>query len=348
MPSSDRSECQQAGPVTTHDERDRVTLQRNRTRPRQRQRLGDERIGEVAREDREHENRRAQDEGERTCGSREHARPDSRPCGEHETSRLVPMAERGTTVRGARRGGAEGDPQLGVRASVHDQPERGHLPGQVRGVPRRGSVGDDRAPAGERLQARHAARRVHENVGGCEHLTHLIGETEHGDPRIATEGALQPLLDRGIAACKTEHGHAGELQRGDGRPLEISDRPTSARYDDKTSGHRQPERLSRGGGGPRDSKASRHERGDDLHAPGPCHPLDARHQALVHDEMDVDTPVGPHLDTREVRNRGAYRNTDPAAQSEAAEDRGRCREGRDDHVGSVLTDDPQHRSRPHQ
>ena len=161
---------EQAGTVAVHDERDRPVRLRNRTALRQGECLGHERIREIAREHGNHECCRGRCQRERSRCPRTPAGSDPSPGCENESGGVVVVCEQGRRLRGF---GSEGDLQLLGRACVHDQPERGHLPREQRRMTTRRSVGDDRAAAHERLQARDAAGRVDERSAAASRS--LIG-----------------------------------------------------------------------------------------------------------------------------------------------------------------------------
>ena len=197
------------------------------------------------------------------------------------------------------------------------------------------AVGDDRAAARHRLEAGHAAGRVHEHVGRREQVGHPVGEAEHAHvarrrrsaaSRRSRAASLRPATQTTVVS-----GSAAELVDG---ALEVADAPAAAGDDDDVAARRagrarRARRRARAARGtPPRSAAAR---------PARCRARrSARRRAtdcVVHHEVGVDAALRPEEEPRHVGDRRDRRHVDLAAAAQVAEHDGDRRVGRDDDVG---------------
>ena len=240
----DQGEAQKVATRSGHDQGDRVVRLGDGGRLGQRQRLCDERIGHVAREEGEDRDRQGAGTGcdARQPGSRAHR--DARRDAEDQLCGVDPLAEEnGRPADRTEQGGSE----LASRVDVVCQSQRGHRSRAGGCVPGRSPVCDDRAPARKRFQARDPARRVHEHIGRDEELAHPLGETEHADAQLVRECPPQARPARIVAACEA-HDERADLERRLNRSLQVADAPAaSGDHDDRSlRGQAEgPPRISR-------------------------------------------------------------------------------------------------------
>ena len=295
----DRSQGHELAPLALDDERDACRSPARSSCLGQGERLGDDGIRRVAREEGEQEGCCRSRRGHRPCEPRPRANRNPRHRGEDEARGVDTPRER--DLRPAS-GPEQRGFQLGRRACVHDEPERGHLLREQRCVTRRRAVGDHGTIAGESLEAGDAAGGVHEHVSRGQEVVHRVGEAEHLHARFPGERGLEPHASRRIASGEADHGRV-ELQRRRHGSREVAYAPAAAGDDDDRPLARQAERAPGLDGRPRRVELRSHQRRHGMRAAEPGDALDARHEALVHHEVQVDALVGPQLEAREVGDR---------------------------------------------
>ena len=230
---------QVARPATDNDSH-RASRRGERVALGQRECLGHHGIGRVAGKERKQHHR--EDSRRRGCSRQPGPQPNHDPwhSGRDDAGRIAAVCERDGGPRGRT---GQRCPQLHVRASVRDEAEHRHLPGQQRCMTRRPTVRDDRTSTGERLQAGNPAGRVHQHVRGSEQIAHRVDESEHPHPRLAGKRTLETHASPLIAAGEADHRHTFELERCLDGSVEITNRPAATRDDDKRPLLRQAERL---------------------------------------------------------------------------------------------------------
>ena len=180
---------------------------------------------------------------------------------------------------------------------------RGHHLRVQLGVPDRQPVGDDRAAARHRLQARHASGRVHEYVGGAQQIRHLVGEAQHPHPLAGREATAEALLLGVVAPGEADDGRVlDRVQLGDGA-LEVADAPAASRDDHDAAVRGQPERGAGSAALAWRQELRGDQRRDDLGAAVARDPLDVANGLLVHHEVSVDAALSPEEQTGHVRDR---------------------------------------------
>ena len=149
-------------------------------RLRQRERLRDDRVRQVACQRSEQDDRHRGGHVRDPCRSRPESYGDAGRCDENEARCVDAAAEK----TGRRPPASERGAELGGRARVSDETEGRHLAREERRVTGGRAVGDDRTPAREGFETRDAAGRVHEHVRGGEKVAH--GSV---NPRTVTRGS---------------------------------------------------------------------------------------------------------------------------------------------------------------
>ena len=208
----------------------------------------------------------------------------------------------------------------------------GHLARVELGVADGQAVGDDGTAPCHRLEAGHAARRVHEHVRGGEQVRHLIGEAEHAHPLVARKAAAQPLALDVVAPGQADDGRVGDRRQLRDGALEVADAPAAAGDDDHAPVGGQSQRGARSAALARLQELGGDQRAHDLRAAAPGDPLDVVHGLLVHHEVRVDTALRPEEEPGHVGDRRHRRHIEQAPAAQVAEDDGDRRIGRHDDV----------------
>ena len=189
------------------------------------------------------------------------------------------------------------------------QVERGHRAGVQARVPDRQPVGDDRRARRPRLQAGHAAGRVHEHVGGREQLGHLVGEAVHVHARLVGEGlraasARAARCARPGRRCSSPRGRAMNSRTAPSMSPTPQPPPETTTMR-PSSGRPSARRACSGQRGCRNSAeiSGRTE----PHAAAPGDPLDRAHRLAVHHQVHVDPRLRPEEQAGQVGDRGDRR-----------------------------------------
>jgi len=182
---------------------------------------------------------------------------------------------------------------------------------------------------------------VDQRVGGGEQRRHLGREAEQEHLRDVPEAHREPAPQRLVAPAHHDDPRDVERQRGRDRAFDVADAPAAAGDDDDLPVGRQPRRpaalLARGRR--REARVVHAPRRDDARARAGDRAHLLRRLGM-RDQVDVHTGMRPVAQGGEVRDRGDDRHVEAAAQPQPAEHLGRAGIGRDDHVRSVLGDQP--------
>ena len=90
------------------------------------------------------------------------------------------------------------------------------------------AVGDDRAAADDRLEHGQAGARVHERVGGAEHVAHPIGEAHQPQTGVLSQPLGHPGPQLVVAPAQTEDDRIGDLERRPGGAEQVTHAPATA------------------------------------------------------------------------------------------------------------------------
>ena len=147
--------------------------------------------------------------------------------------------------------------QVRGRVGQREQAQPLHRPVVDPDVPDRAPVGDHRAAAAERLQRRHAAGRVHDDIGRAQERIHLVREPPDLDARLAGEAPPQ----RG-ARCLVVTGDDDDAvgARGEGlarAAAQVPDAPGAARHGDEAPGRVEGRASARAAAASRGSRNRR-------------------------------------------------------------------------------------------
>ncbi len=172
-------------------------------------------------------------------------------------------------------------------------------------MPRRHSVQDGRTPRHQTFETRDPTAGVNEYVGRCDQVAHPVGEAEHADARLPSEGQEEALARLVVSTRHACHGGRPRFERGANGPVEVPDAPSSAGDDDDGAGGREAERAPGLHLTARLEEGGRHERTHAAGAAGSRQLRDSLARAVVHHEVEIDPGVRPELQAREVEHRGA-------------------------------------------
>src|SRR6266540_1090828 len=115
---------------------------------------------------------------------------------------------------------------LGAHGLSHPQSsDRLRVPA---GVARRHSEGNQRLAEDQRLETRHAARRMDNDVGGRHQFAHLVGEAKNPNPGLVAEQRVEPFPHALVQPADADDTRAFECQARAHGPLELADSPAAA------------------------------------------------------------------------------------------------------------------------
>ena len=228
-------------------------------------------------------------------------------------------------------------PKVLLGARHARDPERGHAARVRAPVTGRHAVEHRRAAGDERLEAGDPSGRVDDHVGRGDQVAHAPGEPEHAHASVAREARLEPLANLVVAARDADDASRAGGARAANRPLEVAYPPPSTGHEHEPPTLGQPERAPRLEPRAALEEGGCYERTHARGAPWAGELVDAGGRA-VHHEVEVDPPVGPELEARQVEDGGADASGQPAPLAQAPEDRVDTGVGRYDDVGGVRLD----------
>jgi len=296
-------------------------------------------IGSEARVDEHGENHRHGGRCESQAPRRELAHTPARPDNHRGGVRGADARERRRGRVGQVR--AQERAQLGARVGDRDQAERRHRRVVHADVPCRGAERDHRAAAAQRLQRRHAAGRVDQDISGAHELVHARREAEHGDALVAHETLGQRPLRRVIAPRDRDDCLRAAVQRRSHTALEVPHAPAAT-----ADHHHRPLRgkVERPACDDRVSdraEAPRYERLDEHGTAHAGHALDRPDGMLMHHKVHIGAAMRPDLIVGHVGDGHDERHRQPPAPPRATQDAGERGMGRDHDVGLDVGDQRQ-------